>query len=267
MSLLDLHLASLTLRGFRPYTVQQRQGRLLAFATTLAPRTLADATRADVELWLGRPLAPESRRAYRSHLRAFYRWCVEEGHLDADPTERVRPIRVPRGVPRPVSDTELGTALRLADRRMRCWLLLMALAGLRCMEVAALEPRDLLEMNTGPVLHLRVTKGGRPAVVPAHALVVEALRAQPIRNGLWWSVTPATVSATTNRHLRACGVGGSAHALRHYAATTWYAQSGHDLLTTAVLMRHARVDTTAVYARIADERPAKVVRGAQLRAV
>lgn len=265
--LISSHLARLTLAGFRPRTIESRQQVLEAFARTLEPRQPTDATRLDCEAWLSRPLAPESRRAYRSHLRAFYAWCVEEGFLSADPTDRIPAVRVKRGTPRPMSDADLTRALALADRRMRAWLLLMALAGLRCMEVAALRPCDLIDTEHGPILHLPETKGGGTAAMPAHTLVVEALRSLPVRNRLWWSVLPATLSAQVNRHLRASGATGSAHSLRHHAGTAFYDASGHDLLLTAQLLRHVSVSSTQIYAQLSPTRPAEVVGRVHLRAV
>ena len=150
---------------------------------------------------------------------------------------------------------------------MRAWLLCMTLAGLRCLEVAALRPSDLVEQPTGVLLHLRVTKGGGSATIPAHPLLLEALAVLPIRNGLWWDVSAGTLSASVNRHLRAAGVAGTAHALRHWAGTSWYRASGHDLLTTATLMRHASVDTTMIYAALDPARPQAVTRAVVLRAV
>ncbi|HWH01930.1 MAG TPA: tyrosine-type recombinase/integrase [Pilimelia sp.] len=267
MPLLDSHLSALTLRAFRPTTIKARRAVLLAFAREVAPRQLAEVTRLDVESYLSRPLAPESRRTYRAHLRSFYAWCVDEGFLHDDPTAKVPTIKVRRGVPRPLSDAELERALALADRRMRAWLLAMALAGLRCMEVAALRPTDLAETPSGALLHLRVTKGGAPATVPCHPALLDALAAVPIRNGLWWDLTAGTLSAAVNRHLRAAGVPGTAHALRHWAGTSWYRASGHDLLTTAALLRHTSVDTTSIYAQVSPERPHEVARAVGLRAV
>jgi integrase len=266
-TLLTSYLNRLRLANYRSQTVKARAACLTAFEAALAPHQLRDARREDVEAYLARPLAPESRRTYRSHLRAFYGWCVEEGYLSEDPTARIPAVRVKRGTPRPVLDADLLRALDLADRRMRAWLLLMALAGLRCMEVAALRPADLLDSPTGTILYLRDVKGGGTATVPAHSGVVEALAAVPIRNDLWWSVTPATLSAAVNRHLRAAGVLSTAHTLRHWAGTNWYRASGHDLLTTAQLMRHTSVDTTTIYAKLDPERPAQVARAVVLRAV
>lgn len=228
-------------------------------------RSLADATRHDVELWLSRPLAPASRRTYRSALRGFYSWAVDEELLRTDPTVKVPTIRVPRGVPRPVSDDDLARALTGATPRMRSWLLCMALAGLRCCEVAALEPRDLITSPVGLLLHLRDPKGGGSATVPAHPLLVEALAALPTAGGVWWTVTPGTLSATVNRHLRAHDVRGTAHGLRHTAGTAWLAASGYDLLTTAALLRHVNVTTTTLYTKLSPERPAEVARSVVLR--
>lgn len=259
--LIPLYLNRLTISSYRPATIDMRRRVLLNFRAHLAPRTLADATRHDCEAFLARPLAPGSRRVYRSTLRHFYAWAVEEGLLAASPAEKVPPIRVPHGTPRPVSDDQLRQALAAAPPRMRAWLLLMALAGLRCMEVAALAPRDLVETDGGWLLMLRETKGGGAAVVPAHEAVVGALRALPVHaGGTWWSCTAKHVSQHTGKFLRAHGVEATAHQLRHTAATSWLRVSGHDLLTTSRLMRHKSVDTTTVYAELDPTRPAEVVR-------
>lgn len=259
LSLPDAYIARLTLAGYRPRTIKARRDTLHAFARWLEPMTLHQATRSHVEAWLARPLAPESRRAYRSALRSFYRWAVDEGHLAADPTERVPPIRVPRALPRPVSETDLSAALTRADQRMTAWLLLMALAGLRCVEVSALLPRDLIRQDTGWLLFLRETKGGGQATVPAHPALVESLARLPQQGGTWWTARPAYVSRQVSVHLRASGVDATAHQLRHFAGTSWFRSSGHDLLTTATLLRHQSVATTQVYAHLDPVRPAAVV--------
>lgn len=265
--MIDSYLAHLTLTGARPKTIRVRREQLHAWQRWLAPLSIGDATRQHVEMWLSRPLAPASRRAYRSALRGLYGWAVENELLHADPTVKVPSIRVPRGVPRPVCGEDLSRALDGAAPRMRAWLLLMALAGLRCCEVAPLEPRDVIDTPVGPILYLRVTKGGAPATVPCHPLVIEALAVLPIRSGTWWQVQPDTVSQTVSTYLRSRGIRGTAHSLRHTAATAWLHASGHDLLTTATLMRHVNVNTTTIYAGLSPERPAEVARSVSLRSV
>lgn len=259
--LIAAHTAHLRLAAYRPSSVKARTSVLTAYTKTLEAHqvTLTSAGRLHVEAFLGRDLAPESRRAYLGHLRGFYRWAVEEEYTPTDPTTKLAPVRVPRGLPRPVSDHDLRKAVSNADPRMRSWLLLMALAGLRCLEVAALRPEDLSETEHGPLLYLRCVKGGGTGVVPAHAEVKAALLQLPVRDGRWWDVTPRYVSSTVGVYLRSVGVSATAHRLRHAAGTEFYRASGHDLLTTAALLRHVSVNTTQVYARVNAERPSQVV--------
>lgn len=260
--LITAHTAHLRLASYRPSTVKARTAVLRSFGKTLEARqqTLTTAGRLDVEAFLGRDLAPESRRAYRGHLRGFYTWAVTEEFVHADPTAKLPAVRVPRGLPRPVPDEDLAKAVGNADPRMRAWLLLMALAGLRCLEVAGLRPSDVSVTDDGPLLYLRECKGGGTGVVPAHPALMAALIALPVRNGLWWDCTPRHVSSMVGLHLRAVGVNATAHRLRHSAGTAFYRASNFDLLATAQLLRHESVQSTQIYARVDPSRPAQVVR-------
>lgn len=259
-SLVAAHLSHLRLAAYRPSSVKARRSVLLAFERSLEGRHLREADRMDVQAYLGRDLAPESRRAYRGHLRGFYLWAIDEGICSIDPTDKLPAVRVARGVPRPVSEDHLRKAVLNADPRMRSWLLLMTMAGLRCMEVAALRPEDVSETEHGPLLFLRECKGGGTGVVPCHPGILAALRPLPIRNGRWWDLSPHYISSCVGQYLRSVGVNATAHALRHSAGTEWYKVSGHDLLTTAQLLRHASVQTAQVYAKLDADRPAEVVR-------
>lgn len=262
------YLARLRLAGMRPTTGRTRRVVLLAFLATLDGRGLLEGTRGDVEVFVGRAdLKAQSRRAYLSTLKSFYAWAVDEEHLTADPTRRVPAVRVPRAVPRPIGGDNLDKALSRGNPRMRAWLLLMSLAGLRCVEVSRLRPQDLAPAGTGSLLFLRECKGGGSATVPAHPMILEALAALPIRDGLWWDVSADSVSRQVNAHLRGCGVLDTAHSLRHFAGTSWYRASGHDLLTTATLLRHASVTTSQIYAQLDPERPAEVVNAVPLRLI
>src|SRR5205085_474164 len=140
------------------------------FASTV--EDITTASREDCEAYLARPLSQASRRAYSDHLRSFYRYLCEEGLREDDPTERLPRFRGVRGIPRPIAEADLRLALDAATPRMYAWLLLMCMAGLRCMEVAGLRPRDVVTGQNGALLRLRETKGGHPATVPAHISIV-----------------------------------------------------------------------------------------------
>lgn len=259
--MISAYLSRLTLAGYRPRTINARQTCLLAVEESVLPRPLLEATRYDLEAFLARPLAPESRRAYRSHLRGYYLWAIEEGLIRDDPTLRLPPIRIPRAIPRPVSPDDLAHAVTCSRGRMRAWLLLMALGGLRCIEVAHLRPSDVLHgtEQEGTVLFLRECKGGGSGVVPAHPAILDELANLPVRNGLWWALGPPVVSRQVSAYLRSVGVDATAHQLRHSAGTAWLKASGHDLLTTSRLLRHATVQSSQIYTQLDPTRPAQVV--------
>lgn len=99
----------------------------------------------------------------------------------------------------------------------------------------------------------------------ARMLVLGALEDLPVHApGLWWDVSAHHVGSTVGRHLRSVGVQASGHQLRHFAGTSWYRASGHDLLATAALLRHASVKTTMTYAGLDPTRGAEIVQAVGL---
>lgn len=259
MDVIESYIAQAAFSGARPGSVDTWRCALRCWQRFLAPTRIEDATHQDVIAWLGRPLAATSRRSYRSTLVRFYGWASEEGYIPADPTVKIPKVRCQVGLPRPMSDGDLSLALTRADPRMRAWLLLGALAGLRCIEIAALAPGDLVQVEGVWMLYLRVTKGGKPATVPAHEAILQALAVLPVRDGTWWQCSRGYVSQKINAHLHACGIQSTAHSLRHSAGTAWHRASGYDLLLTARLMRHQNVGSSQVYAQLEASRPAEVV--------
>ncbi|MBK9181436.1 MAG: tyrosine-type recombinase/integrase [Acidimicrobiales bacterium] len=248
-------------RGLTVSTIERRRDTLRAWQRWLDGCPCA-ATNSDVEAWLdsrhdvtgrGVPSA-RYRRWLISTLHGFYRWAVDVGACPADPTVGVVRPRVRRGLPRPIGDADLDVAVRLADPQMRAWLLLMAYAGLRCAEVAGLERGDVADSGGLPVLRV-CGKGGRERIVPAHPLVLMALRAAGLPGSGRLFVrsdgqpfTPSQVSRRVNWYLRSLGVSDSAHSLRHWFGTNLYAQC-HDLRVVQELLGHESLEMAALYAQ------------------
>jgi len=247
-------------RGLRPTSINTRDGILRRFADWLAPTPIVAAARANVEAWLDSlRIEPISRRAYLSHLRAFYQWAVEEELAPADPTARIRRPKEHQGLPRPITEADLARALDACDTswqgaRLRCFLVLEAYGGLRCCEVAGLHGEDV--DRPGATIRVRNAKGGRERPVAAHPDVLAALDAlpAPARGPVFtqWGQTGRAplrahnVSAAVNYHLRLLGIDATAHQLRHRFATRLYQGTG-DLRLTQELLGHVNVRTTAVY--------------------
>ncbi|MDP9391126.1 MAG: hypothetical protein M3P89_07040 [Actinomycetota bacterium] len=89
--LLDFEFWQRELRGLRPTTIRVRV-ELLARVSTFVGKPLRDVTEADLLRWeqtavAGR--AAETRRAYVSHVRSFYRWAKVSGVVTVERLSRV----------------------------------------------------------------------------------------------------------------------------------------------------------------------------------
>lgn len=231
-------------RGLSPITIQTRlrQLRLLTREAGL------ELNREELEEFLdSRQLSTKSRALWISSLRCFYKWAEPRG-LE-DPTWKMEMPRPRRRMPRPMSEDDLEKALASADPRMRCWLLLAACEGLRCMEMAGLQREDISETT------IRVLgKGGRERVLPLHPQVREALEGYGLpesgplfRNRYLRQIPAVDVSHKIGAHLRSLDIKSSGHTLRHRFATQVYRES-LDLRLTQELLGHSSPETTAVYA-------------------
>jgi len=257
-------------RGMRPMTIRVRRNAL-DLASRQLPDGLVCATKGQIEAWLDRrTLSDQSRRCYMSHLKAFYTWAVDDEELPADPMRKIRQPRKRRYVPRPIPTRDLVRALEGADPTMRCWLLLGAYGGFRCVEIAGLDRGDVLEADG--LLRITQGKGGHERVVPLHPEVLTALQALPMpshgalfRRPVCRDRWPAgALSHTINDYLHSLGIESTAHTLRHWFGTTIY-QLTHDIRLTQELMGHAGPNTTAIYTNsqelhlTGDEPPGRLV--------
>lgn len=237
--------------GLLETSIYHHVGLISAFEKFLG-RDALSATRDDIQTWLdSRPLSAKTRYDYLSCLSTFYRWCVFEELLDVNPCDRIRRPKLRRYLPRPIPGNDLEVALRAADERMRAWLLLGAMAGCRCMEIANLDTQDI-HREGEPVLLLR-GKGGKERIVPMHPIVEMALdvvrphKAGPVFIVGGARIRPQRVSALVSQFLRGLGIDATAHQLRHKFGTDVYRLS-KDIRLTQELLGHASPQTTSVYA-------------------
>jgi integrase len=209
-------------------------------------------------------LAPESRRAYVGHVRAFYRWALVRGLVSEDPTVMLTRPKVPKPLPKPIGEQELATALAAASPKLAAMMTLMAYAGLRCMEVAALTWPDIVSADGHTWLTVRSGKGGKDRHIPVGEVVLRALhrhgtRARgPVflgRDGQ--RLRGSSVSSIINDHLRRCGIASSAHKLRARYATQ--AARVLDTPLVAELCGWESLETARHYVKPDPERSAQLV--------
>lgn len=218
----------------------------IARSSDVAPSAL---TVEDVERFLGRDLAPATRRGYLWALRKYVEWAEVD-----DPTAKMRRPRIPEAVPRPVSEQDLAALLAAANPRQRAYILLGAYCGLRSFETAKVAVEDIERRVSGTVLRVQ-GKGGRVDLLPLPAIVEADLRPWRVAAGagrLWPGATAGSVQTAIRRVGDRIGVPVTSHQLRHRYGTALYLAS-RDLLATQRLMRHASPKTTAGYALVADE--------------
>lgn len=205
--------------------------------------------------WLGRPgLSDWTRATYYANLKDLCSFLVAAGHLDASPMEDglLHKPKRPRSLPRPLTAEQLGRVLAAAEGRVRDWVVLALLAGLRVHEIAKLRGEDV-----SPDGIFVKGKGGVEAVLPCHSDLWAMAQRYPRRG--WWFPSPAgghlepdTITAHVSLLFRQLGIAGSIHRLRHTYATGLL-RSGVNVRVVQQLMRHGSLETTALYTAVDEE--------------
>jgi integrase/recombinase XerD len=266
-------LANLTLAAYRR--------DLAAFGHWLEQernQALNAAASGDVEAWLAWRFAqhaqPRSAARYTSTLKRFYRYLLRENLIAADPTLNLDSPKLPRALPKTLTEADVERLLDSADTstslglRDRAMLETLYATGLRVSELVGLK-LTAVNLNDGV---LRVTgKGNKDRLVPLGEEAVQWLRryleeARPVllaRNLCDQVFVTARGSGMTRqafwylikRRARAAGISRplSPHTLRH-AFATHLLNHGADLRVVQMLLGHSDISTTQIYTHVARER-------------
>ena len=245
----------------------------------LAPRTQASYIRAvrDFTLFLGRSpdqASTEDLRRYQLHvaasgvsvpsqnarvtaLRFFFTVTLGRRRV----TERMPFVREPRKLPVVLSPEEVARFLEAAPGlKYRAALSVAYGAGLRAAEVVSLKVSDI--DSTRMVIRVEQGKGRKDRYVMLSEHLLELLRAwwKAARPQGWLFPGQNRVNPLTTRQLnRACHAAAvaagidkpvSLHTLRHSFATHLLEQKT-DIRVIQVLLGHKKLDTTALYTRVA----------------
>ncbi|HUH92361.1 MAG TPA: site-specific tyrosine recombinase XerD [Casimicrobiaceae bacterium] len=242
-------------------------------------KELLAADRADVERFLaeqfrGRAKATSIGRRLSS-LRRFYRMQAAAGSIRTDPTLRVRAPKLPRRLPKSLSESEVETLLDAPDTattlglRDRAMLETLYATGLRVSELVGLKlaqvafdmgvvrvigkgsKERLVPLGEEAIRWLkRYLAAARPALAgrsKTDAVFVTARGAALSRQAFWQLVKRYATKAGIAR------AGLSPHTLRH-AFATHLLNHGADLRVVQLLLGHADITTTTIYTHVARER-------------
>jgi integrase/recombinase XerC len=255
--LLTRHLDWMRMKGMSESTVQcrryaiERMGRLM-------PVPVIEAGKDHLMAWRGSlAVGDGSAASYICHARELYKWLIAEGYREDNPAMTLPVPKVGRRLPRPISESDLMTALDTAPARIRIWLVLAAWCGLRAKEIALIRRESIMETARPPVLLVtaRATKGRHERIIPLSSWVTGELARADLpgggyafrrHDGLKGPNNPWLISQLANRHLHACGSASTLHTLRHRFGTATYA-AGHDLRVTQELLGHVSPVTTSGY--------------------
>jgi integrase/recombinase XerD len=244
-----------------------------------ARKELLAAERADVERYLAERFRAKARTSSISRalssLRRFYRLHAAQGTIPGDPTLRIRAPKLPRRLPKSLSEQQVealldapncDTTLGLRDRAM---LETLYATGLRVSELVGLRLAQVsFDMGVVRVLG----KGGKERLVPLGEVAVEWLRRYlgAARPALMEGGTSDAVFVTARRgpltrqafwqlvkrYAPKAGIAASKlspHTLRH-AFATHLLNHGADLRVVQLLLGHSDITTTTIYTHVARER-------------
>jgi integrase/recombinase XerD len=250
------------------------------FAAWLAPRglTLLDAHRAVVEAYLAdqyRAKAKATSIARRlSSLRRFYALQTQQGAVRVDPTARIRAPRLPRRLPKNLTEAQVEALLAAPDPetvlglRDRAMLETLYATGLRVSELVGLK-LGAVSLDMGVVRVLG--KGSKERIVPLGEEAIAWLKrylaqARPALAGPRSDATFVTARTTPltrqafwlllKRYAVKAGIPAaslSPHVLRH-AFATHLLNHGADVRVVQLLLGHADITTTTIYTHVARER-------------
>jgi len=238
-----------------------------------------DATVAgDIEAYLAWRFAhraqPRSAARYTSALKRFYRYLLRESLIAADPTLNLDSPKLPRSLPKTLTEADVERLLDSADvktplgLRDRAMLETLYATGLRVSELVGLK---LTAVNISDGV-LRVTgKGNKDRLVPlgeeavrwlkrylaesrpqlleknlSDAIFVTARGDGMTRQAFWYLIKRRAQAAGITRPL-------SPHTLRH-AFATHLLNHGADLRVVQMLLGHSDISTTQIYTHVARER-------------
>lgn len=282
---MDAYLRHITIeRGLSDHTVAAYRRDLVGYLEWLEERGVTDtadvtpaivadfaAERASAEP----PPAASSLARLQSSVRGLHRFLAREGIADADPSQRLRPPKQARRLPKALTIDQVERLLAAPSPedpigiRDRALLELLYATGARVSEAVQLDVDDVTAgaPGGGEVLRLR-GKGAKERIVPVGSYARAALdayltrvrpdlatrgratprlflgaRGAPLsRQSAWLIIQAAAEKAQLTAHV-------SPHTLRHSFATHLL-QGGADVRVVQELLGHSSVATTQIYTHV-----------------
>jgi integrase/recombinase XerC len=241
-------------------------------------------------LSLKQRLHPGTVRLRFAALRSFYCWAAKRGYVKANPVKEIVLPKLPRRLPRFISQSQIEALLQAPHRRFqesealrierggrrgrgRAWkawqswrdaamLEVFYGSGMRISEMLSMKWK-FVDFDNG-IIHV-IGKGDKERVciltIPAMEALKQYRELSPYAEleAVWISdrgtiITARAVQITLKRYLSMAGLDTrlSPHKLRHSFATHLL-ERGADLRSVQELLGHAQLSTTQIYTRVSPE--------------
>ena len=238
---------------------------------------LESVTRSDIQQYLSFKFPFSKARSISrllSTLRRFYRFLYREKKITSDPTLQIQKPKIPKSLPKSLSEDEVQSLLDAPDvnidigLRDKAMIELLYACGLRVTELVNIQ---LTELNLVDGI-IRVTgKGDKTRLVPmgeeamdhiqrylslARENILKNKKSKYLfvthhgqsmtRQTFWHSLKKYSIIANIKQSI-------SPHVLRH-AFATHLINHGADLRVVQMLLGHSDISTTQIYTHVARER-------------
>ncbi|MEP7154647.1 MAG: site-specific tyrosine recombinase XerD [Betaproteobacteria bacterium] len=244
---------------------------------------LAQASADDLQAFLAHRIeqkksSPRSTARLTSAMKRFYQYLLQEKLITRDPSKRLESPKLPRGLPKSLSEKDVDALLAAPDERTalglrdKAMLETLYASGLRVTELVTLKVAQLsLDMGVVRVMG----KGSKERLVPlgeaatdAVSLYTKSARVELLNGrksddlfvtGRGSAMTRQMFWHLIKRHALNADIRVpiSPHTLRH-AFATHLINHGADLRVVQLLLGHADITTTQIYTHVARERLKKL---------
>lgn len=272
--------------GLSRNTLDSYRRDLAKFAAWLEQQhgmAMLQATHADIQGYLAHLVSAQKAKASStgrtiSSLKRLFRYLLRQGKIGADPTLQIDTPKLPRNLPKSLTEQDVELLLNAPDVRTplglrdRTMFEVLYATGLRVSELVTLRITQV-SMDMGVVRVMgkgskerlvplgeesldwlrRYLAEGRPVLLSgkvADAMFVTARGEGMTRQMFWYLIKRHARTAGLNKPL-------SPHTLRH-AFATHLLNHGADLRVVQMLLGHSDISTTQIYTHVARERLKKL---------
>jgi integrase/recombinase XerD len=241
-------------------------------------KELLTASHADLLAYLAHRVSAKAKATSTSRLlsslKRFYQYALRQGKITADPTLNISTPKLPRGLPKTLTEQDVEKLLAAPDvtdplgLRDRTMLETLYASGLRVSELVTLNVGQVSQdmgvvriVGKGAKERLvplgeealnwmkRYVKEGRPQILQqrvSDAMFVTGRGGAMTRQSFWHLLKRYSAQAGLTKPI-------SPHTLRH-AFATHLLNHGADLRVVQLLLGHSDISTTQIYTHVARER-------------